>query len=308
MQDSGGVGLFFFFADLEDARGHHRRKREGHEQRNEDGHGHGPAEGVDVFAGVAVHESDGQEDDYQRKRGGHDGEPDFLRGFDGGVFAVFAFFFHEADDIFEDDDGIVDDDADGERERQQRHIVEGKIHAAHEGEGGDDAGRNGDGGDEHRAPVAHEKKNDGAGENAAEDQVFEKRVDRGFDEVGDVVDDEELDAGRELRAEFVEFGFDVVGDLHGVGAGLTENFNADDIFAGRASAKEGRPGAKLLRAVFDLGDVADANLCAATRAEDDFAKLFGGGDAAESAEAKLLRAGDHAAAGSFDVFALEGIA
>ncbi len=63
-----------------------------------------------------------------------------------------------------------------------------------------------------------------------------------------------------------------------------------------------------MRAVFDLGNVADADLRAAARADDDFAKLIGGGDAAESAKAEFLRASDHAAAGSFDVFALEGVA
>ena len=73
-------------------------------------------------------------------------------------------------------------------------------------------------------------------------------------------------------------------------------------------AIERGPGAQLLRAVFDLSDVADADLRAAARADDDFAELFGGSDAAEGAEAELLRAGDHAAAGSFDVFALEGVA
>ncbi len=197
---------------------------------------------------------------------------------------------------------------DGESEREQRHVVEGKIHAAHEGERGDDAGGDGDGGDEDSAPVAHEKKNDGAGENAAEDQVFEERVDRSFDEVGNVVNDEKLDAGRKLGAEFIELGFYVVGDLDGVGAGLAKDLNADDVLAGSAFAKEGRPGAEFLCAIFDLGYIADTDLRAAARADDDFAELFRGSDAAEGAKAELLRAGDHAAAGGFDIFALERVA
>src|SRR5580658_10300008 len=192
VQDSRGVGFFLAFADAEDARGHHRREREGHQQRDEDGHRHRPTKRIHIFAGVAIHESDGEKDDDQRKRGGHDGEADFLRGLDGCVFAVLAFFFHEADDIFEHDDGVVDDDADGEGERQQRHVVERKIHAAHEREGGDDACGDGDSRDQHGAPVAHKKKNDGAGKNAAKDQVFEERVNGRFDEVGDVVNDQEL--------------------------------------------------------------------------------------------------------------------
>src|SRR5580698_2102912 len=308
MQDSGGVSLFFFFADLEDARGHHRRKREGYEERDENRHGHGPAEGVDVFARVAVHECYRQKDDDQRERCGHDRQADFLRGFDGGVLAVFAFFFHEADDIFEDDDGVVDDDAYGEGERQQCHVVERKIHAAHEREGSDDAGGNGYGGDQDGAPVAHEEKDDGAGENAAEDQVFEERVDGRFDEVGDVVNDKELHAGRELGAQFVELGFDVVGDLHSVGAGLAQDLNADDVFAGSSLPIERGPSAKLFRAIFDLSYIPNADLRAAPRSNDDFAELIGRGDAAERAEAELLRACNHAAAGSLDIFPLERIA
>jgi len=54
-----------------------------------------------------------------------------------------------------------------------------------------------------------------------------------------VVDDEELHTGWELRAEVVELGFYVVGDLHGVGAGLAEDLDADDVLAGSAFAVEG---------------------------------------------------------------------
>ena len=62
------------------------------------------------------------------------------------------------------------------------------------------------------------------------------------------------------------------------------------------------------RAIFDLGDVADPNRNSASRADDDLTELIGGGDAAQSAEAQFLRAGDHAAARRFDVFALQRFA
>ena len=121
-------------------------------------------------------------------------------------------------------------------------------------------GGDGDGGDRDGAPVAHEKQNDGAGENTAEDQMFEKRVDGSLDEIGDVVNDQKLNAGRQLRAQFIELGFHVVSDVDGVGAGLAQNLNADDVLTGHALAKESRPGAQLLRAVLDLRHIAHANL------------------------------------------------
>ena len=71
--------------------------------------------------------------------------------------------------------------------------------------------------------------------------------------------------------------------MDGVGAGLAENLNADNILAGSASAIESGPGAEFLGAIFDLSDVADADLRAAACADDDFAELFGGSNAAEGA-------------------------
>ena len=57
-----------------------------------------------------------------------------------------------------------------------------------------------------------------------------------------------------------------------------------------------------------MSDIADTDLGAATSAYHDFAELIGGSDTTESAEAELLRASNHTAAGRFDVFALEGVA
>ena len=47
---------------------------------------------------------------------------------------------------------------------------------------------------------------------------------------------------------------------------------------------------------------------AAAGADDDFAELIGRSDASEGAQSQFLRASDHAAAGRFDVFALQRIA
>ncbi len=53
----------------------------------------------------------------------------------------FAQLLHVAEDIFKHHDGVIDDDAHGKRQAQQRHIVEREVHGAHEGEGRDQRGR-----------------------------------------------------------------------------------------------------------------------------------------------------------------------
>src|SRR6202790_608199 len=134
--------------------------------------------------------------------------------------------------------------------------------------------------------------------------MMEERIYGGFDEVGNIVDDEELHAGRHLRAQIFDLGFDVFGDLHGVDAGLAAHVDGDNVLTGTFPAEERGPGEQFLCAVFDLRNVAHAHERGAARAYDDFAELLRGIDAAHGAQAELLRAGNHAAAGGFDVFAL----
>ena len=50
--------------------------------------------------------------------------PMSLRGGDGGGEGLVAHLVDEAVDVLEHHDGVVDDDADGERQRQQRDHVE----------------------------------------------------------------------------------------------------------------------------------------------------------------------------------------
>src|SRR5690348_1925065 len=220
MQNSACVRLFLFLTYFQKARTHHWREREGHKQRDENGHRHGPTERVHVLSGVAVHEGDRQENNDERKGRGHHGKPDFLSRFDRGVLAILAFFFHEAKNVFKDDDGVIDDDADGKRQGEERHVVQREVHAAHKREGRDDARRDGDRSNQNGPPVAHEEKHDGAGENTSENQVFEKGVDRGFDKIGNIVNHAKLDSGRQLSAQFIDLAFYIVGDLHSVGPGL----------------------------------------------------------------------------------------
>ena len=60
----------------------------------------------------------------KRERGGHDGESDFLGAFDGRVHGGHALLFHVAVNVFEHNDGVVDDDADHQRQGQHGDLVQ----------------------------------------------------------------------------------------------------------------------------------------------------------------------------------------
>ena len=105
--------FLFRTAQFEETRTHHRRKREGHEQRDENSHRHGPSERIHVFARITSHERDGQKYNHQRESRGHHRQPNFLGGFDRRANAISSLLFHESENVFEDDDGIVDDDSNG---------------------------------------------------------------------------------------------------------------------------------------------------------------------------------------------------
>src|SRR5262249_40040995 len=195
MQESfRGVRLLFALPQFQKARTHHGRQGKRHQQGHHDGHGYGPAKRIHILARIAGHERDRQKNNHQRKRGGHDREADFFGGLNRGLDVVFSLLLHVAKNVFENDDGIVDDDSDGQRERQQRHIVQRKIHTTHQRERSNDRRRNSYRCDQHRAPVANEQPHNEAGENAAQNQIFDQRMDRRLDEVGNVMNDLQLHA------------------------------------------------------------------------------------------------------------------
>ena len=133
-------------------------------------------------------------------------------------------------------------------------------------------------------------------------------MDRCFDEFRNVVDDLQLNSWRQLRAQFLHLGSYVVRNAHRVHAGLPEHLNGNHVFGRRVLPEQRGPGAKLLRSVFHLSNVPHAHGRSTACANHDFAELFRGRDAPQSPQAQLHRAGNHAPAGSFDIFPLQGFA
>ena len=183
-------------------RGEHRGEGEGHEQRDGHREGNGQPVLVEETADHALHESDRHEDGGDRGRGSDDREPYFLRsvrGRDEGRFASLD----PAIDRFDDDDGVVDQQPDRDRERHHADHVEREPGRVEEEEGRHDRGGNRGRDDQRRAQVAQEGERHQDREYPAEDDVEAHVAYRGFDEARGVLGDGDADArrcvGRQLR-------------------------------------------------------------------------------------------------------------
>src|SRR5271157_199345 len=122
-------------------------------------------------------------------------------------------------DVFDDDDGIVDHQAGGERDAEQRQSVDGEAQQLDESERTDerdgDRDRRNDGG----APIFEENEDD---QDDQEDGRAEGRdyvADRFADRVGGVEGDLILHAGRKALGQALEFGEAAAAHVEGVGGG-----------------------------------------------------------------------------------------
>ena len=202
-----------------------------HQHRDHHGKRHGPAERVQVAARVAGGKSDGDEDDDQRKRRRHHRQHDFLGRFDGRLLRLVVLFLDVAHDVFQNHDGVVDDDAHGQRQPQQRHVVQREIHDLEQRERGDDGGGNGQRRNQHRAKIADEQQHHQARQQAAEQQMFLQRLNRSLDERGVVADDLDADPRRQRPLDLREFRLGRLDDLQRVASRLALQAEHDGFFA-----------------------------------------------------------------------------
>ena len=188
--------------------GHHRGDQAGDQEREEHGDGDGQAELPKILTGDAGHERHGDEDRDDGEGGGDDGEADLVRRLDRGAVGGFP----HADvsrDVLDFHDGVVDQDAGGQREGQEADEVQREAELRHDPEGRDGGKRQGDGRDQRGAPVAQE----GQHHEDGEQRTFQQGVDGGL-VVAIGVEDGIVDQGdgdvRMLRAQLVD---DLVGDF-----------------------------------------------------------------------------------------------
>ena len=126
-------------------------------------------------------------------------------------------------DVLDDDDRVVDHEADRGREAAERHQVEALAHHAQRDEGDRERRRNHQAGDERRAPVAQEQHHDERRQHEADQHGVAHARDRIVDEVRLVVERLQIDALRQLLADRLDLGVDRVRDRDGVAVRLTED-------------------------------------------------------------------------------------
>ncbi len=198
---------------------HHRRQRQrnktGHQHRDDNGHG----KFMQQASEQSAHEQNRDENRRERERHGNDREADFLRAFERGFHRRLA-VFHVAHDVFEHDDGVVHDEADAQRQRHERKIVEAVTQQRHHGERADDGHRQREAWNERRRKIPQKKKNDHDDEaHGHEQRVFHVR--HGFaDDQRTVNEHVQMHRRRNCVAELRQQFFDVVHHFHRVRARL----------------------------------------------------------------------------------------
>ena len=151
------------------ARREHRVEGERHEEGNEHREGHGDPELEEEAPDDPLHERHRHEDGDDGEGRGEHREPD-LRGPGPGRLEMVLPVLEVPDDVLPDHDRVVDEEADGEGQRHQRHDVERHSHEVHDDEGGDDGDRQGESGDHRGAPRVEEAEDDEDRQDPAEDQ------------------------------------------------------------------------------------------------------------------------------------------
>ena len=104
-----------------------------------------------------------------------------------------ALLFHEAVNVFEHNNGVVDHDAHHQGQRQHGDLIQVESNGSHQREGGDDRRGNGQRRDQSGADVGEKREDDRRGQDASFDQMLFERMYRRLDEDGLIVDDLDVD-------------------------------------------------------------------------------------------------------------------
>ena len=157
-------------------------------------------------------------------------------------------------DVLDLDDGVVDENAGDERDREKADEIEREAHQVHRPEGGDGRQRQGDRGDGRGAPVAQEQKHHDDGQ----ERALVEGLHRGFviaEGGGDAVVDLGEGDVRVGRGELGDRLGRAVGDRRVGGALGAVDREGDD----RLAVEPGE-GARLLPIVDDLAEFGEAQL------------------------------------------------
>src|SRR5712672_2231855 len=211
---------------LEQVRTHHWCQRERNDERQDERNADGYGEFLEQLADIAAHQE--QRDEYrdQRQRYRNNGETDLARTLEGGFHGGEA-LFEVTNDVFDHHNGIVDHEADPDRERHERQIVEAIAEFIQHRESTDERKRHGDGRNDRRPEVTQEHEDHHHHECDRQDQRELDVGNRGADGGRAVGCDRHLDGRRERSLELRQHCLYGVHRLDDVGTGHTLNGEND---------------------------------------------------------------------------------
>ena len=173
------------------------------------------------------------------------------------------------DDVLDHDDGVVDDEADRDRERHQGQIVEAVAQHVHHGECADDGYRHRNRGNDGRPKLAQEERDDANDEGDRQQQGEAHVGEAGRDGLGSVGDDLDVDARRQRGPELRQGFLDRRDRRHDIGAGRPKNGQQNSRLAVEPSCN------RLILGRLDRPpDVADANWRAVAIGDDRVVKAL----------------------------------
>ena len=117
------------------AQGRGQGQRDDAGKHHGDGHGNGKL--LVELAGDAAKEGDRHEHGTQDQHDGDQCALHFVHGLDGGSARRQFFLGHQAFDVFQHDDGVIDDDTDGQHHGEQGQGVDRKTEYPEAGKGAD---------------------------------------------------------------------------------------------------------------------------------------------------------------------------
>ncbi len=239
---------------LQEAAGERRRQRQSEEGREQDRDDHRQRELLVDDADGAGEEAHRNEHRGEHQRDADDRTGDLLHRLAGRLLRRQPLFRHNALDVFDDDDRIVDEDADGEHHGEHGQHIDREAHGEHDGTGAEQR----DGNDERRndrvTDVLQEQEHHEEHEADGFEQRVQNLLDRNFHEGRGVIGDRIFEARREELRQFVHACLDRLRSRHGVAA--RRKLHAD---GGGGLAVEARRERIGLAAHFDAGDVAQAH-------------------------------------------------
>ena len=193
-------------------------ERDGIDAAEDGGDGDDEGELAIHLADDSGEEGGGKEDRNEDERDARDGGEEFVHGSDGGIFGGLA-VFDVFGGSFDDHDGVIDDDADGEDDAEKGEGIDGETHGGDSREGADDGHGDGGRGDESGAPILEENDDHEEDEGPGFEEGFVDFVDGFGDELGVIEGDIVLEIFRESEGEFFEFSADAFGGIEGIGTG-----------------------------------------------------------------------------------------